>query len=222
MSFAAERVRFGVIGAGRVGQLHTENLAHYIPRERRSWSLPTSTQRLHGRRRRVLAFRRPASMPRKSLPVTRSTPLPSVPARRRTRRLSSRRHELASMFSAKSQSRWICPRSIGHWRRWPRAASNCRSVSTGALIPTSAACAMRCEAARWGQALPGADHQPRPGPTAAWIRRRLGRPVSRHDDPRLRHGPLPARRRNRGGHGARGGCALTSRSARRATSIRQS
>ncbi|MDE0071798.1 MAG: inositol 2-dehydrogenase [Caldilineaceae bacterium] len=31
MSFAAERVRFGVIGAGRVGRLHTENLAHYIP-----------------------------------------------------------------------------------------------------------------------------------------------------------------------------------------------
>ncbi|MCY4089245.1 MAG: inositol 2-dehydrogenase [Caldilineaceae bacterium] len=31
MSFAAEQVRFGVIGAGRVGRLHTENLAHYIP-----------------------------------------------------------------------------------------------------------------------------------------------------------------------------------------------
>jgi len=31
MCFAAERVRFGVIGVGRVGRLHTENLAHYIP-----------------------------------------------------------------------------------------------------------------------------------------------------------------------------------------------
>ena len=31
MSYASERVRFGVIGAGRVGRLHTENLAHYIP-----------------------------------------------------------------------------------------------------------------------------------------------------------------------------------------------
>ena len=39
------------------------------------------------------------------------------------------------------------------------------------------------------------DHLAGPGAAADQLRGALGRPVSRHDDPRLRHGPLPSRGR---------------------------
>ena len=48
------------------------------------------------------------------------------------------------------------------------------------------------------QARAGRDHQPRPWPAADRLHRGLGRPVSRHDHPRLRHGALPDGR-HRGG-----------------------
>ena len=61
-------------------------------------------------------------------------------------------------------------------------------------------------------------HEPRPGPAADRVHQGVGRDLLRHDDPRLRHGPLRHRERGRRGlrHAAR--CASTPRSARPATS----
>ena len=67
----------------------------------------------------------------------------------------------------------------------------------------------------------GGDHQPRPGAAAARLPQGLGRHVPRHDDPRLRHGALAARRR--AGRGVRRGArrSSTRRSPRPATSTRR-
>ena len=48
----------------------------------------------------------------------------------------------------------------------------------------------RVAGGRRRRAAPGADHQPRPGPAPHRLHRGLRRDLLRHDDPRLRHGPI--------------------------------
>ena len=88
--------------------------------------------------------------------------------------------------------------------------------------PAHASVARRGRDGAGRRAASRADHEPRPRPAAAGVRPRLGRDLPRHDDPRLRHGPLRHRlaRSSRSTRAARS--ASTPRSARPATSTPRS
>ena len=162
-------LRAGVIGAGRIGKIHAENLARHIPGAC------------------VAAHRRPQSWTRaRRLPPASPSPgcgadyreILADPADRRRRDLLLHRHARAhhrrgrrgpaSTSSAKNRSTYdLAQDRRGPGSRARRPACSCRSASTAASTPTSARVRADGRRGRDRRAAHPAHHQPRPGPAAA-------------------------------------------------------
>ena len=130
---------------------------------------------------------------------TTSTPSPSAPPPTPTSTCWWRAPRPASRSSARSRSRSTWPRSTGGSRPSRPAGVLLQVGFNRRYDPSHRLVRDRVDGRRHRRAPPGADHQPRPGAAAHRLHRGLGRDLLRHDDPRLRHGPLRHRTRDRRG-----------------------
>ena len=188
-------MRVALFGCGRIGTVHAESVAAH-PRAELAWGLRPDGV---GRRRAGRQVRRPLHRRRRGRARRRRD-------RRRDRRLADRRRTSTCSPAPSAGKAVLCEKPIDFDVArvdacWAEIGSLAAGVMLGfnrrfdpLLRATSApACGRRHRP-------PGAagDHQPGPGAPARRSTSRLRRAVPGHDDPRLRHGPLPARRRRRG------------------------
>ena len=211
-------ISIGLLGAGRIGQIHGGNIA----------ASP---------RARLVAVADP--MPEGAKALAKAT---GAPVRRRDEILADKGHRRRAdrhadrhpcrLHRAGGQGRQggvLREAGRSRARRASRPAWNAsRRPATPLMIgfnrrfdPNFAALQKRLDDGDVGEVETGDDPVARSRPAAGLLHRALGRPVPRHDDPRFRHGALPARRG--AGRGASPSARRWSirRSARRATSTRR-
>ena len=145
-SAAHPDVRIGVIGAGRIGKIHAENLTQRVRgayvRTRTSSSLsPTRGWRLPGNSPAACTSPAPWRTTGPCWPIRRSRPWSSVPPPIRMRRSSRRPPRFASTSFARSPLPATCPGLTRPWMSSLQRASSYRSGSTAGL--TRAFCQLR-------------------------------------------------------------------------------
>ena len=192
-------LRIGVIGVGRIGRMHAELLARQVP----GAAVAASTTRARRPRRRRGRARRAGRRQRRGAARPTSTPSRSArPTDTHVELIVAAAEAGKAVFCEKPVSLELAeldralaaveaagvPFQIGFNRRFDPAHAAVREA-----VPTGGR-----------RAAPRPDHQPRPRPAAAGVHASLRRAVPRHDDPRLRHGPLRDRHRGRRGVRARG------------------
>ena len=195
-------LRIAVLGVGRIGKMHAELVARQVP----GASL-AMVQDINAEAAAAVGGR---SSTCRSRPTSkRCSRRPS----RRRRDLQQHRHPRAvdDRRRARGQGHLLREAGLARPRQgrrgaWPSVERRGVPIQIGFNRRFDAAHASVRDAVveRVDRRPPhGADHQPRPGAAADRLHRGLRRDLPRHDDPRLRHGPL--RHRQRGRRGLRAG-----------------
>ena len=182
-------VKFAVLGCGRIGRMHALNLARH-PRAELTYvydvagsAAAAASPRPPAPARRAMSTRSSAASDVEAVLIASST---DTHLDLLVRAVEAGKAVLCEkpidLDLAKVDACWAAdqgPQRDHHGRLQPP------------LRPVVQGAARSHPGRRDRQARAGRDHQPRPWPAAGRLHRGLGRPVPRHDDPRLRHGPLP-------------------------------
>ena len=181
-------VKFAVLGCGRIGRMHAINLARH-PRAELAWVFDVA-----GSAAASVAEATGARQARDADEILAAKDVDAVLI------ASSTNTHLDLLERAVEAGKAVlCEKPIDLDLAkvdacWERIKDRNATIMTGfnrRFDPSFRALRDRLQAGRDRQARAARDHQPRPGPAADRLHRGLGRPVSRHDHPRLRHGPLP-------------------------------
>ena len=184
-------IRFGLLGAGRIGKIHGGNIApspkaQLVAHRRRRPGGGEGARRgdrrggAHRRRdHRGQGHRRGPDRHADRHPCRPDRAVRAGQARRSSARSRSTSTRSASRPASRSSTRPAVPLMIGFNRRFdPNFAALKARLADGAIGDVEMVTIISRD----------------PGAAADLLHRALGRPLPRHDDPRFRHGPLPARR----------------------------
>ena len=181
-------VKFAVLGCGRIGRMHAINLARH-PRAELAWvfdvagSAAAVGRRSHRRTSGPRCRRGDCGQGCRRGPDRIVDQHPSRSARACGRGGQGGAVREADRSRSRQGRRLLATDQGPQRDHHDRLQPSLRPVVQGA--------ARSAPAGRDRQARAARDHQPRPEPAAGRLHRGLGRHVSRHDHPRLRHGPLP-------------------------------